>query len=75
MTPDQIKGYELCKAHLERLSSWKEKLDIPNQVHGCGKGSTNTEYELYKIHEKMYKTIINALDECEKETQAKIDKL
>ncbi len=75
MTKEEITKYEYCKEYLKCLDQWKDKLPFGIQKYGCGTGQPNIEYALENVHQEMYKTIRDIMEEVKVKVQAIIDKI
>jgi hypothetical protein len=75
MTKEQIEIYEYCKADIQKLKGWKEKLPFGYQNHGCGSQDAKITFELEDIHREMYQAVCKAIEIAEGKINDKINKL
>lgn len=75
MTKEQIKAYEYCKADLQKIKGWKEKLPFGVQNHGCGSQDDRITFELEDIHRQMYSAVCKAIEIAEEKINDKIKNL
>lgn len=75
MKKDQITRYEACKKDLEQIVMWKNQLPFDHQNHGCGSRDHVVYHELQAIHDQMYITVKNAMDEAIETIKLKIENI